>query len=118
MIERFLKAYGAPPAVWYEPFDEAVLRQANLLSFGHAALPTFELQRADYILSFAVDFLGTWNSPVAQSAGYGEMRRGRPGRRGKFVQVEPRMTQTGASADDGSLANREQKARWRWALRM
>ena len=45
LIERFLKAYGAPPAVWYQPFDESVLRQANLLSFGHAALPTFDLAR-------------------------------------------------------------------------
>jgi menaquinone reductase, molybdopterin-binding-like subunit len=100
LIARFLKGYGAPPAVWYEPFDEAVLRQANLLSFGHAALPTFDLARADYVISFGADFLGTWNSPVAQSAGYGEMRQGRPGRRAKFVQVEARMSQTGANADE------------------
>jgi anaerobic selenocysteine-containing dehydrogenase len=100
LIARFLKAYGAPPAAWYEPFDEAVLRQANLLSFGHAALPTFDLARADYVISFGADFLGTWNSPVAQSAGYGEMRQGRPGRRAKFVQVEARMSQTGANADE------------------
>ena len=100
LIERFLKAFGAPPAVWYQPFDEAVLRQANLLSFGHAALPTFDLGRADYVISFGADFLGTWNSPVAQSVGYGEMRQGRPGRRAKFVQVESRMSQTGANADE------------------
>ena len=100
LIERFLKAYGAPPAVWYQPFDEAVLRQANLLSFGHAALPTFDLGRADYVISFGADFLGTWNSPVAQSIGYGEMRQGRPGRRAKFVQVESRMSQTGANTDE------------------
>ena len=100
LIERFLKAYGAAPALWYQPFDEAVLRQANLLSFGHAALPTFDLGRADYVLSFGADFLGTWNSPVAQSIGYGEMRQGRPGRRAKFVQVESRMSQTGANSDE------------------
>jgi menaquinone reductase, molybdopterin-binding-like subunit len=100
LIERFLKAYGAPPAVWYQPFDEAVLRQANLLSFGHAAMPTFDLSRADYVISFGADFLGTWNSAVAQSIGYGEMRQGRPGRRAKFVQVEARMSQTGANADE------------------
>jgi menaquinone reductase, molybdopterin-binding-like subunit len=100
LIERFLKAFGAPPAIWYQPFDEAVLRQANLLSFGHASLPTFDLSCADYVISFGADFLGTWNSPVAQSAGYGEMRQGRPGRRAKFVQVESRMSQTGANADD------------------
>jgi menaquinone reductase, molybdopterin-binding-like subunit len=100
LIERFLKAYGAPPAVWYQPFDEAVLRQANLLSFGHAAMPTFDLGRADYVISFGADFLGTWNSAVAQSIGYGEMRQGRPGRRAKFVQVESRMSQTGANTDE------------------
>ena len=100
LIERFLKAFGAPPPIVYEPLDEAVLRQANLLSFGSAALPTFDLARADYLISFGADLLGTWNSPVAQSIGYGEMRQGRPGRRGKFVQVESRMSQTGANADE------------------
>ncbi|HEX9199277.1 MAG TPA: molybdopterin-dependent oxidoreductase [Acidobacteriaceae bacterium] len=100
LIERFLKAFGAPPAVWYQPFDEAVLRRANLLSFGHGALPTIDLGRADYVLSFGADFLGTWNSPVAQSAAYGEMRQGRSGHRAKFVQVEARMSQTGANCDE------------------
>src|SRR5580700_2513221 len=100
LIERFVKAFGAPPPIFYEPLDEAVLRQANLLSFGSAALPTIDLSRADYLISFGADLLGTWNSPVAQSIGYGEMRQGRPGRRGKFVQVESRMSQTGANADE------------------
>src|SRR5579864_1676716 len=100
LIERFLKAFGAPPPIFFEPLDEAVLRQANLLSFGSAALPTLDLSRADYLISFGADLLGTWNSPVAQSIGYGEMRQGRPGRRGKFVQVESRMSQTGANADE------------------
>jgi menaquinone reductase, molybdopterin-binding-like subunit len=99
LIERFLNAYGAPPAIWYRPFDEAVLREANLRSFGYFKLPTFDLARADYVISFGADFLGTWNSPVAQSIGYGDMRQGRPGRRAKFVQVESRMSQTGANAD-------------------
>jgi menaquinone reductase, molybdopterin-binding-like subunit len=100
LITKFMKAYAAPPPVWYEPFDEAVLRQANMLSFGHAALPTFDLARADYVICFGADFLGTWNSPVAQSIGYGEMRQGRPGRRAKLAQVEARMSQTGANADE------------------
>jgi len=52
------------------------------------------------VISFGADFLGTWNSPVAQSIAYGAMRQGRPGRRAKFVQVEPRLSQTGANADE------------------
>ena len=74
-------------------------RRANLMSFGREALPTLDLARADYLISFGADFLGTWNSPVSQSIGYGEMRQGRPGRRGRFVQIESRMSQTGANAD-------------------
>src|SRR5437588_9816977 len=100
LIERFLKAFGAGPSFPYEPLDDALLRHANFLSFGSAALPTLDLARADYLISFGADLLGTWNSPVAQSIGYGEMRQGRPGRRGKFVQVESRMSQTGANADE------------------
>ncbi|HME00808.1 MAG TPA: molybdopterin-dependent oxidoreductase [Terriglobia bacterium] len=99
LIDRFMTGYGSEITVTFDPFDDAVLRRANLLSFGQGALPTFDLARADYILSFGADFLGTWNSPVAQAIGYGEMRQGRPGARGRVVQVEPRLSQTGANAD-------------------
>ena len=68
--------------------------------FGAAALPTVDLGQSNYVISFGADFLGTWNSPVAQSVGYGQMRKGRPGQRGKFVQFESRISQTGASADE------------------
>src|SRR2546423_1666388 len=63
-------------------------------------LPTFDLARSRYVISFGADFLGTWNSPVAQNAAYGDMRQRRPGVRGKLVQVETRMSQTGANADE------------------
>src|SRR5439155_22610755 len=62
-------------------------------------LPTFDLARSRFVIAFGADFLGTWNSPVAQNAAYGAMRQGRPGQRGAFVQVESRMSLTGANAD-------------------
>ena len=77
-----------------------MLRRANALSFGREQLPTFDLPNARFVLSFGADFLGTWNSPVSQGHGYGLMRQGRPGIRGAFVQVESRMSQTGANADE------------------
>lgn len=100
LIERFLAALGAPPAIPFEPFDDAVLRMANEMSLGRAQLPTPDLAHSNYVMSFGADFLGTWNSPVAQTIDYGTMRNGRPGLRGKFVQVEPRISLTGASADE------------------
>jgi len=100
LVAAFLDRFGAPPALGYELFGDDVLRRANLVSFGRHQLPTFDLSQARYVISFGADFLGTWNSPVAQSAAYGRMRQGRPGVRGKFVQLEPRMSQTGANADE------------------
>jgi len=100
LVRKFLSAFGAPAAMVFDPLDEPVLRQANLLSFGQADMPSFDLAHTGYVISFGADFLGTWNSPVAQSIAYGEMRQGRPGNRAKFVQVEQRMSQTGANADE------------------
>jgi anaerobic selenocysteine-containing dehydrogenase len=99
LTDRFLAAFGAPGPITCELFTDDVLRRANELSFGRAQLPTFDLPNARYVLSFGADFLGTWNSPTSQGHGYGLMRQGRPGIRGMFAQVESRMSQTGANAD-------------------
>jgi anaerobic selenocysteine-containing dehydrogenase len=99
LIRQFLAQFGAAAPMICELFDDEVLRRANAMSFGYEQLPTFDLSNARYVLSFGADFLGTWNSPVAQNVAYGLMRRGRLGTRGAFVQVESRMSPTGASAD-------------------
>jgi anaerobic selenocysteine-containing dehydrogenase len=99
LLDLFLTRFGARAATSYELFGDTVGRFANLRSFGRDQLASFDLANARYLLSFGADFLGTWNSPVAQANGYGLMRQGRPGVRGTFVQVEARMSQTGANAD-------------------
>src|SRR5205814_4903866 len=99
LAAEFLKGFGAAAPIEHELFGEDVLRRANAISFGHEQLPTIDLARARFAISFGADFLGTWNSPVAQSAAYGAMRQGRPAARGTVVQVEPRMPLTGANAD-------------------
>src|SRR5262245_26114488 len=100
LMAQFASRYGASPPRVFEFFGDDVIRRANALSFGQEKLPTLDLAESKYVISFGADFLGTWNSPVSQNVGYGRMRQGRPGSRGKFVQVEYRMSQTGANADE------------------
>ena len=100
LLDMFLSRFGAPGAVNYELFGDDVLRRANALSFGRDQMPTYDLANARHVIAFGADFLGTWNSPVANAQGYGHMRQGRSGIRGSFVQVESRMSQTGANADE------------------
>jgi len=100
LAAELLGRFGAPPPIVFEVMSDDVVRRANAISFGHGQLPTIDLARSRFVISFGADFLGTWNSPVAQSAGYGAMRQGHPQQRGKLVQVEPRMSVTGANADE------------------
>jgi len=100
LLDMFLARFGAPGAVDYQLFGDDVLRRANALSFGVEQLPTYDFPNARHLIAFGADFLGTWNSPVANAQGYGHMRQGRVGIRGSFVQVESRMSQTGANADE------------------
>src|SRR5205807_3088521 len=100
LIAACLSGFGARAPVPFEVFSDDVLRRANALSFGREQLATFDLAASRYVIGFGADFLGTWNSPVSQSAAYGQMRQGRPGSRASFVQVEARMSQTGANADE------------------
>ena len=52
------------------------------------------------VFSFGANLTETWLSPVAYGRAYGQMR-GRPlGKRGYLVQFEPRMSSTGAVADE------------------
>src|SRR5262245_21965336 len=100
LFAEFSNRFGSLPPMTFEFFGDDVVRRANALSFGKHQLPTLDLAESRFVLSFAADFLGTWNSPVSQNVRYGQMRQGRPGIRGKFVQAEYRMSQTGANADE------------------
>jgi anaerobic selenocysteine-containing dehydrogenase len=100
LIAQFLSRFGAPGALSFDVFGDEVVRRANAMSFGRDQAPTFDLANTRHVIGFGADFLGTWNSPVAQGVAYGRMRQGRSGVRGTFVQVESRMSQTGANADE------------------
>lgn len=100
LVATWLERLGAPPPVSFEIFDDEVLRRANAASFGRHQLPTYDLAHTRQLVNFGADILGTWNSPLAHSVAWGAMRQGRPGVRPRVVQVEPRMSQTGASADE------------------
>src|SRR5215213_5764696 len=100
LVADVLQRFGAKPPVTYEFFSDEVLRRANAAAFGSHQLPTVDLEHARYVISFGADFLGTWNSSVAQSVAYGKMRQVGTGVRPKFVHVDARLSQTAANADE------------------
>jgi anaerobic selenocysteine-containing dehydrogenase len=105
LIAQVLQRYGAPAPATFDVFSDEVLRRSNAMSFGAHQLPTFDLEHSRYVLVFGADFLGTWNSVVAQSVAYGRMRQAGPGPRPKFVHVDSRLSQTAANADEFVACN-------------
>ena len=110
VAQRFMNAYGGT-YITHEPVEHTVVRAAVKEVFGQDRLPEFDIARADHILSFGADFLGTWLSPVHYAIGYGEFRQGREGvapatrKRGTMTHVEPHFSLTAANADEWVYVN-------------
>jgi menaquinone reductase, molybdopterin-binding-like subunit len=100
LVAQLLQRFGAPAPVTFELFSDETLRRANAMSFGSHQLPTYDLENSRYVIVFGADFLGTWNSAVAQSVAFGRMKQARPGQRAKVVHVDARLSQTAANADE------------------
>ena len=99
LLNRFSDKIGAK-RIKYETFSFEHIANANEASFGKRLIPTYKIDEADYLLSFGVDFLETWLSPNEYSAKFAKMHSLKNGSKGKFVQIEPKLTLTGAKADE------------------
>jgi anaerobic selenocysteine-containing dehydrogenase len=96
---RFMKAFGSPNRVTWDPFGQDALLAACEAIHGVRDLPEYDLANTRYVLSFSGDFLETWVSPVHYAVAYGRMRGARETTRGKLVHFGPRLSMTAASSD-------------------
>ena len=72
---------------------------ANDSSFGLRALPTYNFDKADVIVSFGADFLGNWLN-VDYASAYAAARNPKSGKMAKHYQVESTLSLTGSNADE------------------
>lgn len=100
VFERFMQQLGSDRLMHYDFDHPQTLFTANRLFYGLDDLPYYDIHNTNFLLSFGADYLGRWISPVHHSLGFGHSRQGRHDVRGRFVQIEPRMSLTGAAADE------------------
>lgn len=99
LLGNYLDALGSKNHFAYEAISPAVVRAVNKKAYG-MAMPRYRIDKARVVVSFGADFLGAWVSPVYFAQQYAKFRKGnRPEGRGVLVQIEPKMTLTGANAD-------------------
>lgn len=95
LLQAHLDAVGSNRHYVHELVSGAVRQAVNRDVLGDP-MPVYKFDQAKMILSFGADFLGPWQSPVHFTTQYAKFREAP---RGTLVQVEPKMTLTGANAD-------------------
>jgi molybdopterin-containing oxidoreductase family iron-sulfur binding subunit len=101
VVQRFLANFSDARQVVYDALSNSAILDAHELTHGVRVLPRYQFERAEVVVSFDADFLGTWISPVEYTAGYRQARQnaGAAQRPPFHAQFEARYSITGAKAD-------------------
>jgi molybdopterin-containing oxidoreductase family iron-sulfur binding subunit len=104
-IDAFTAKYNATH-VQYDTVSHSALLDANEKSFGLRAIPSYHFDKADVIVSFDADFLGTWGNSTKNSVDFISGRKLKDAKNAKMnrlYQVESHMSLTGSNADNRVL---------------
>ncbi len=94
LFSRFLTAYGTPNC-FHMPSSADTYQLALQQMNGVSAAPVFDLENADFILSFGCGLLDGWGSPVRTI----KANTGWKKANARVIQIEPRLSRTAAKAD-------------------
>ncbi|HVA50483.1 MAG TPA: 4Fe-4S dicluster domain-containing protein [Pirellulales bacterium] len=100
-VKQFLNMFADARHVVYDARSCSAILEAHAHTHGVRLLPHYQLEKADVIVSFDADFLGTWLSPVEFTAAYQAARRLADSipRSSYHVQFESHLSLTGSKAD-------------------
>jgi anaerobic selenocysteine-containing dehydrogenase len=94
LLNRFLTVYGSPNFI-RTPSIQDNYELALYLTQGVRAMPGFNIQDSDFILSFGSGLIEGWESPVYMFRGKSALKE----KGGRMDQIEPRLSKTAAKSD-------------------
>ncbi|UCH19577.1 MAG: molybdopterin-dependent oxidoreductase [Deltaproteobacteria bacterium] len=94
LINRFLTVYGSPNFIRTPSILDSYELTLDLMH-GVQALPGFDIENTDFVLSFGSGLLDGWGSPVHMFRANSSWRD----RKSTVVQIEPRLSNTAAKSD-------------------
>jgi anaerobic selenocysteine-containing dehydrogenase len=98
LIQRFLEAWGSPNYARI-PSLEDTYATVNQLMFGSKAPMAYDLENADFILSFGCGLIDGWGAPGRMLNAWSIWRSEPLKGKVKVVQVESRASNTASKAD-------------------
>jgi anaerobic selenocysteine-containing dehydrogenase len=99
LFDRFLKAYGSPNFIRTASVEDTYELALGLMQ-GATGSVGYDLERASFILSFGSGLIEGWGSPVRVIQAHSTWRSGDLKKRATVVQIEPRLSNTAAKADN------------------
>jgi molybdopterin-containing oxidoreductase family iron-sulfur binding subunit len=101
LVQRFPGSHPKATHVVFDPRPGSAILEAHERTHGVRVQPRYHLDKADVLVSFDADFLGTWLSPVEFTSAYHTGRRphGAPLKMSYHVQFESWLSLTGSKAD-------------------
>ena len=101
LIGEFIRKF--PNVKWfqYDSVPMSAIREANKKNFNKAIIPFYNFDKADVIVGFNADFLGTWLLPATFSKQFSKRRKlsKSDNNMSRFYQFETNMSMTGSNAD-------------------
>ncbi|HMM12001.1 MAG TPA: TAT-variant-translocated molybdopterin oxidoreductase [Bacteroidales bacterium] len=113
VINEFKKAFPETTHIQYDVLSAAGMLKANEATFGRAFIPNYRFDKAELIVSFDADFLGTWLSPVEFASQYAIGRKVNDEKKSmsRHIHIEGNFSMTGSNADERlQLRPSQQKA--------
>jgi len=101
VIRDFLSTFPNAGHIIYDPVSYDAIREAHGQAYGQPIIPGYRFDKAEVIVSFGADFLGTWLSPVEFAKRYasGRSLTGSRPRMSRHFQFESRLSLAGSNAD-------------------
>jgi menaquinone reductase, molybdopterin-binding-like subunit len=94
LFDRFLTAFGSPNLFRMPSVQDSYELTLHLMQ-GNQTLPGFDLENADFILSFGSGIVDGWGSPVRMIRANSAWRN----TGAKVIQIEPRLSNSAAKSD-------------------
>jgi MoCo/4Fe-4S cofactor protein with predicted Tat translocation signal len=100
-IAQFKTKFSNVQHVMYDAVSHSGLLDAALSATGKRAIPVYNFDKANTIVSIGADFLGTWLNPTAFAKAYSKGRKLSKSKStlSKHYQIEGLMTISGGSSD-------------------
>jgi Fe-S-cluster-containing dehydrogenase component/anaerobic selenocysteine-containing dehydrogenase len=102
IIKEFGEKFGKFRWVSYDAVSYSAISDANLEVFGKRVIPDLHFDKANTVVAFNADFLGSWIAPVHFIASYSSRRKLDKGQKDmlRHYQFESGMTLSGSNADE------------------